>query len=262
MNKSRHVRLLFLGVSMILKDKVKVFLIHLSVSVFIALICLAIIYFIWYPQPLYKATGITKIFLLMVGIDIILGPLLTLIVYKKGKKSLKFDLAIIILIQISALIYGIYKVSEGRPIWIVYNVDRFDLIRVNDIENINSSNKKSKYNKLSLFGPQYVNSQIPLNDIQVRNQVLFDELEKGISPSQRVELYRSLETAKLKMQEKAQALDSLKTFNEAIEVKKVIELYPQADAWLPLKANAVDMVVLINKEKGEVVKIVDLRPWK
>ncbi|MFC2994371.1 TfpX/TfpZ family type IV pilin accessory protein [Acinetobacter sichuanensis] len=247
---------------MLLKDKIKAFLVHLIVSIFIALTCLAIIYFIWYPEPLYKATGITKIFLLMVGIDIILGPLLTLIIYKKDKKSLKFDLAIIILIQISALIYGVYKVSEGRPIWIVYNIDRFDLIRVNDIENINSSNKDSDYNKFSLFGPQYVNAQIPLDDIKARNQILFDELEKGVSPSQRVELYRPLETAKLKMQEKAQALDGLKAFNEAIKVKKVIELYPQADAWLPLRANAVDMVVLINKEKGEVVKIVDLRPWK
>lgn len=243
-------------------DKIKVFLIHLSISFLITLGCLAIIYFIWYPEPLYKATGITKIFLLMVGVDIVLGPLLTFIVYKKGKKSLKFDLAVIVLIQLSALIYGVYKVSEGRPIWIVYNVDRFDLIRVNDIENINSSNKNSQYNKLSLLGPQYVNSQIPLYDIKVRNQILFDELEKGISPSQRVELYKPLETAKLKMQEKAKPIKDLNEFNNRNLVESVIEKYPQATAWLPLKANAVDMVVLINKEKGEVVKIVDLRPWK
>jgi hypothetical protein len=41
-----------------------------------------------------------------------------------------------------------------------------------------------------------------------------------------------------------------------------LKQYPQANAFVPLKANAVDMTVLINKEKGEVVKIVDLRPWK
>ncbi|MFV5593235.1 hypothetical protein [Acinetobacter junii] len=37
--------------------------------------------------------------------------------------------------------------------------------------------------------------------------------------------------------------------------------YSEADVSLPLKATSVDMTVLINKEKGEVVKIVDLRPW-
>lgn len=45
-------------------------------------------------------------------------------------------------------------------------------------------------------------------------------------------------------------------------VNTIIKKYPQADSLVPLKANAVDMVVLMNKEKGEVVKIVDLRPWK
>ena len=36
---------------------------------------------------------------------------------------------------------------------------------------------------------------------------------------------------------------------------------PQADAWIALSAPVQDMVVLIDKEKGEVIKIVDLRPW-
>jgi len=42
----------------------------------------------------------------------------------------------------------------------------------------------------------------------------------------------------------------------------ILQPVSQATAFLPLKANAVDMTVLINKEKGEVIKIVDLRPWK
>lgn len=41
----------------------------------------------------------------------------------------------------------------------------------------------------------------------------------------------------------------------------VLEKYPNTEAWLPLKASAVDIVVLVNKEKAEVIKIVDLRPW-
>ncbi|MEG1027947.1 MAG: hypothetical protein RSE07_04585 [Oscillospiraceae bacterium] len=41
----------------------------------------------------------------------------------------------------------------------------------------------------------------------------------------------------------------------------MIEKNPKTDAWIALSAPVQDMVVFINKEKGEVVKIVDLRPW-
>ena len=53
----------------------------------------------------------------------------------------------------------------------------------------------------------------------------------------------------------------LNDYNDEVMVRQTLKKYPDANAWLPLKASAVDMVVLINKEKAEVVKIVDLRPW-
>lgn len=61
--------------------------------------------------------------------------------------------------------------------------------------------------------------------------------------------------------ERAQDLMQLKQFNEAAQVESILAKYPTANAWLPLKANAEDMVVLVNKDTAEVVKIVDLRPW-
>ena len=55
------------------------------------------------------------------------------------KKSLKMDLAVIIIIQLSALFYGIYSIFEGRPAWLAYNVDRFELVRNNEIVDDNNS---------------------------------------------------------------------------------------------------------------------------
>jgi len=52
-----------------------------------------------------------------------LGPLLTLAVFDPKKKELKRDLSIILLIQLSALFYGIYTVSVARPAYIVFAVD-------------------------------------------------------------------------------------------------------------------------------------------
>jgi len=58
------------------------------------------LFFIWYPQPLAKAVGVIHIFIMLIVIDVILGPSLSFFVYKEAKKTLKFDLAVIILIQI------------------------------------------------------------------------------------------------------------------------------------------------------------------
>lgn len=245
------------------KDKVKAFLIHLLISGVMALIGLAIVYLIWNPYPLYKATGTTKIFLLMLGVDLTLGPLLTFIVYKKGKKTLKFDLAVIALLQLFALIYGLYHVYEGRAVWIVYNVDRFDLVRANEIDTRKLSQAKPIYRTPSYTQPQYVTAIIPSNNIEQKNQILFDEIGNGIAPSQRPELYKPLEVAYADIVKRALSLSQLDEYNLPSEVKAILSKYPQVDSFLPLKANAVDMTVLIDKKSGgKIVKIVDLRPWK
>ncbi len=83
----------------------------------------------------------------------------------------------------------------------------------------------------------------------------------GISIAQQPERYVELTQMKDQMQQRAQDLAQLKQLNEVSQVESILQKYPRANAWLPLKANAVDMVVLIHKESAEIIKIVDLRPW-
>ncbi|RSP45394.1 type IV pilin accessory protein, partial [Acinetobacter baumannii] len=68
--------------------------------------------------------------------------------------------------------------------------------------------------------------------------------------------------AKSQIQKRAQNLIELEKYNSKQQLKLVLEEYPSADAWVPLKANAIDMVVLINRSSAQVIKIVNLRPWK
>ena len=112
-----------------MKFRLKCFGYHLGLSLLIALASLYLVYFLWYPSPLDKALGVTSIFLLLLGVDVVIGPLLTLMVAKQGKKTLKMDLLIIGLVQLWALGYGTYTVAQGRPVWMVYNAGRFDLVQ-------------------------------------------------------------------------------------------------------------------------------------
>lgn len=244
-----------------MSKRFKFFITHLAISIFIALIVVGIVFFIWYPFPLAKAVGVSHIFLMMLVIDVIIGPLLGLLVYKEGKKSLKIDLSIIILIQFFAFGYGFYTIEQGRPVWNVFYVNSFELIRKNEIFLNTQQDQLTEYQQYFWVKPQFVGVELA-KDKNIRSEDMFAEVLGGISIAQKPERYVPLDKVKNQIQQHAQNLNILNQFNDKALVEKTLSNYPQATAFVPLKANAVDMTVLINKEKGEVVKIVDLRPWK
>lgn len=240
-------------------QRIKFFLAHLSVSFLIALLVVGLVFFIWYPTPLAQAVGVTHIFLMMLAIDVIVGPALGFIVYKRDKKKFKFDLSIIILIQLSALSYGVYSIAQGRPVWIAYNVDRFELIRNNEIIHNNLQTALSKYQQPSWFKPQFVGVAFA-KDKELRDQDMFQEMFGGISIAQKPERHVPLIEVKKQIKQRTQSLDSLKKYNSEQVVATVLANYPQAKGYVPLKANHLDMTVLLD-QNAEVIKIVNLRPW-
>lgn len=244
-----------------MKEKLRAFAIHVIISLLIGGVCASIVFFIWYPYPLAKAVGVTHIFLMLLVIDIILGPLLTFLIYKQGKKTLKLDLFVIVLFQISALCYGMWTVYQGKPAWLVFNANRFDVVRIIEIDKRKINQAKDEYHTLSLLSPKWVAAVSPQN-IEDNNKILFEAVFTGIDIAQRPELYQDLNDVKDKIQNKALGFELLDNYNNSENVAKILSKYPNADAWLPLKANAVDMVVLVNKETANIIKIVDLRPWK
>ena len=245
------------------KFKLKAFALHFSVSLVIVLISALIVWFVWYPAPLYKASGVNSIFMIVLGIGLIVGPLLSFIVSKPNKKSLKFDLFVIVVLQLAAFFYGLYQVYDGRPAWIAYNVDRFDLVRNNEIDNRKLLEALPAYLQVSNSGPLYVAAIIPKGKSEISNQILFDEVGSGIAPSQRPELYVPLQQVEQNMNDRVRALSELDSYNDKAKVRDILSTYPEADGFLPLKANAISMTVLIKTDdQPKVVKIVDLRPWE
>lgn len=237
----------------------KAFLTHLAISLLIALIAAFIVFKVWYPSPLQLATGVTTLFLMLLIIDVILGPILTLLVYKPGKKTLVMDLTVIACLQIAALAYGLHSVADGRPAWIAFAADRFELVRVPDIDTEHLG-KVKHYQTAPWTGPEWVTAQMPF-DLNARNNITIESVLGGTDIHQRPALYQPIERAKESIQRQAQSLDQLNNFNPADQVQKILTNHPTATAWLPLKANHQDMTVLINKKTADVVAIVDLRPW-
>lgn len=243
-----------------MRVRTKAFAIHLIISALIALTIIATVFYFWYPTPLHTAVGVTKIFLILLVVDVVLGPLLTLLVFKIGKKNLMTDLTVIALLQVSALIYGLYTVAEGRPAWLVFAKDRFELVRVLDIDERKLEQADAQYRQPSLFGPQWVAANNP-KESNERNEVLMESVFGGADIAQRPNLYQPLDSLKSTIQQRLLHLSTLPDNNTAEQIQSILAKHPTADGWLPLRASSQDMVVLMHKETAEIIAIVDLHPW-
>ena len=203
-----------------MSKRLKFFLSHLSLSFLIALSVVGLVFFIWYPSPLATAVGVTHIFLMLLVIDVILGPFLGLLVYKEGKKTLKFDLSVIILIQIAALCYGVFSIEQGRPAWLVFHADRFELVRKNDLILENIQQAQPQFQQVSWTGPQFAAVKLAVSPQQRQND-MFTEALGGISLAQQPARYVELTQAKNQIQQRALPLIELEQYNSKTEVKKL-----------------------------------------
>ena len=108
--------------SALIKSKIKVAAIHLSISCLIFLILAYFIIFEWYPFPYFTADGGWQGIRIIALIDLVLGPFLTLIIFNPAKslREIRFDLGAIAFVQMSVLIWGVYTVHNERPVAIVH----------------------------------------------------------------------------------------------------------------------------------------------
>ena len=102
------------------KNRLEAFGIHIGISAIIFIILAAIIVFVWYPGFLFSTDGGWAGIRLVAGVDFIIGPTLTLIIYKAGKKGLVFDLVFIAIVQAVCLVAGTRIVYQERPLGIIF----------------------------------------------------------------------------------------------------------------------------------------------
>jgi len=241
-------------------------LIHFLFSIIIVFFVLVLVFYIWYPGALAEASGVAEIFFLVLIVDVCLGPLLTFVVFDIKKKGLKRDLLIILLIQLSALFYGIYTVGVVRPAFIVFAVDRFELVYANELSKEQLRFGFSpEYKRVSMLGPKWVAAKMP-EDIAERNLLLFQALEGGADLAQSPRYYLSYQEMKSEIIAKSKPLQNLEQFNLE-DITTYLSMIDRYDHdihryyYLPLQAKKMDLAVVIDRFTADVVEVVDLEPW-
>ncbi|MFN3713589.1 MAG: hypothetical protein ACK4SX_08020 [Alcanivoracaceae bacterium] len=113
--------------------RLRAFLIHLLASVLVISVVLLLVFVFWYPAPLFTYEGAWLPLRILIMVDLVAGPLLTLVVYKPGKKGLLLDMILITALQLAALGYGTHALWSQRPLAMVYAVDAWFVVGAGDI---------------------------------------------------------------------------------------------------------------------------------
>lgn len=232
-------------------------LIHLFISVALAAPILGVIIFIWYPLPLFYATGVITILTTIAAIHLLIFPALTFLVYKKNKPKLILDGSVILILQFFALAYGVTILSQGRPAWIVFVVDDFELVSPASI--YRGQDTSPNRHAFSLSRPEFIVASYSA-DPALRQQQKEDEMFSGVSLATRPETYQPVTQHTQAMQARSKPLSYLSLFNSDEEIASVLKKWPEARGWMPLKAPKKDMTVLLN-EQGIPLSVVHLNPW-
>ena len=156
------------------RDKLRAAGIHLAICVVIGAAILTLFLAVWYPRPLFGAMGSGRLLATILAVDLVLGPLLTFIVFRRGKPSLRFDLACIGVAQLLALGYGLHVAYAARPVYIAVLPNRASVVRANDV--VAEPRPSSPYDQPPHWGIRYV-ATLPPQDQAELQALLFRTLE-------------------------------------------------------------------------------------
>ena len=116
--------------------RLKLFSLHLLSSAAILTLILGSLYLGWYRWPGWYLTDVTRVVFVMVCVDVVLGPTLTLIIanQKKSRRELTRDIGIIVAVQLCALTYGSVQLWNGRPLYYAFSENVLQLVQAYDID--------------------------------------------------------------------------------------------------------------------------------
>ena len=158
-----------------MREKMKAAGIHLLMSVLIISFVFCLIYFVWYPAPFYEESGGRRLIEIIFGVDLVLGPLLTLIVFNKNKslKTNLWDVAVIACFQMFALGYGVNSVFKARPVFVAFEYDRFTVVHANDIDPAQIFSGQTVFpGGLPVCGPELLGVKRPVDESDKLNSMM------------------------------------------------------------------------------------------
>jgi len=230
--------------------------IHLFFSALLLFTIFLLIACVWYPHKLFGLAAGVELLRLIVGVDLIMGPLAMLIIFDAKKKLIKMDVAIILVLQISFMGYGLWSMFSARPVFIAFAQDHFYLVRANEIdENDLSAAKSEEFRHLPLLGPLHIGTLEP-EDPKVKEELLFagiggmgiQNLPKYFVP------YQQVAAAVVKAGKSSQQLGVDNATRQ--RVKEYEKNVTREVLYLPMVNKQTPLIVVFDAKTAEIIDVI------
>jgi hypothetical protein len=239
--------------------------IHFLVTLALAACAAALIFLVWFPDPFATMIGGTELFLLVVGCDLALGPLISLVIYnsRKSRRELVTDYSIVGAVQIAALVYGVFVLAGTRPVYVAFYHDRLEVVTAREISDAELAAAKTPlYASVPLTGPRLVGVAVPASE---QTDAMF-QAAAGNEEHMRPRFYVPYESLLEKILVRAKPLEELETKHPAskplLDAATAGLAVPRARVrWLPVHHFRGFWTALIDAENGKPLAYVDFDPY-
>jgi hypothetical protein len=245
------------------RDRFKASGIHLGASLVVAMLAVVLVFWLWYPYPYREVSGGRELFMLMVTVDVILGPLITFAVFSHAKPwpVLRRDLGFVVAVQFCALLYGLWAIFVARPVHMVFEFDRFSVVHAVDVPTDSLSKAPTNVQALPLTGPTLLSLR-PFKNNAEKTDATLAELQ-GLALAARPDFWQSyaagaadvLKASRPVLQLKERFAAQSPLLNDAIAKtgRKAEEL-----VYVPLVGRKLFWTVLLDSKTADVVGFVPL----
>ena len=228
------------------------------------LLAFAVIRFLWFPGDYFALSGVTKLFLVLVAVNMIVGPGLSTFLYKPDKWGVKFDLVVVACVEIAILTWAMYEIQERRPDFVVFAVDRFELVTAAEIDL--GPLKNSQLGAGPGFTPRLIYAELP-TDVDVMNRLIDETVVEGMQDiDRRPEFWKPYAQGMSFIKGAAKPLSALSASDDirAGSIKKWLarqKLSVDAYLYLPVQGRAADGMMILHADIGYPIKLLAIDPW-
>ena len=218
------------------------------------------VFFLLYPKPFNITSGGNDLFLLVLSVDLVMGPLLTFAVFSpnKARAVLAKDLAVIGALQSAALIYGLATVYAVRPVYLVHEVDRVQVVTAADVDEFELRSALPEFQRLPVFGVRLIGVRQP-QDGDEKLAVIEQAIAGGKDVSMRPDWWIPIDsTYRKSMAMRGRDLDRVmsKSPGAAAQIEPLLrerQLRAEDIVLFPLMARAPDWSILVDRRTWGIV---------
>jgi hypothetical protein len=237
---------------------------HSLLTLACAVVTYILVFYVWYPDVFSSLMPGTKLFLLVLGVEIVLGPCISLVIYNptKSRRELILDYLIVGSIQLGALVYGVVSVIDSRPVYIVFVKDRLEIVSAAELDRSDLLEASShQFSEIAWARPRFICVRAP-RDVAEKERLLFDEIPSGKDVQHLPRFYR--ECKERELPEHGFAVSKLKSIASAREMDEISSGLMKLEdnkIWLPIMGKAGVWVAIFDRSSSTPVQYIQFDPF-